>query len=69
MKVEIRNNKNQPIGWVDDSGGNKQAMHIRKGYVGRYIKNSNITFDKAGKIYCYGDGAQCLVRDADRGYL
>lgn len=69
MRVEIKNNKNQPIGWCNESGGDIQAMHLRKGFVGRYSKSSNITFDKNGKIYCYGDGAQCLIRDADRGYL
>ena len=31
-----------------------------------YNKNSDITTDASGKIYCYGDGCQDLVREADR---
>ena len=66
MKTEVRNNKNIIIGWCIDYPDIVQAMHIRKGYVGRYVKNSNITFDKQGKIYCFGDGTQSLIRDADK---
>jgi hypothetical protein len=54
------------IGWVRDIGNRKLATHIRKGYVGAYNKNSDITTDASGKIYCYGDGCQDLVREADR---
>lgn len=54
------------IGWVRDFGDRLTATHIRKGYVGSYTKNSNITVDKTGKIYCFGDGCQDLIRQADK---
>lgn len=54
------------IGWTTDYSDSVQASHINKGYVGKYVKSSNITFDKQGKIFCYGDGTQCLVRLADK---
>lgn len=66
MKTEIRNNKNIIIGWCTDYPDVVLATHIRKGYVGRYVKSSNITFDKQGKIYCFGDGTQSLIRDQER---
>ena len=62
----VRNNVNMPIGWVRDFKDRKIATHYRKGYVGTYIFSSNLTLDKKGKIYCYGDGTQDLVRQADR---
>jgi len=65
-EVTVRNNFNMIIGWVRDIGNRKIATHIRKGYVGAYNKNSDITTDASGKIYCYGDGCQDLVREADR---
>ena len=65
-EVTVRNNFNMPIGWVRDIGDRKLATHIRKGYVGSYIKNADLTIDSKGKVYCYGDGCQDLVREADR---
>ena len=54
------------IGWCTDYPDVIQAIHIKKGYVGRYVKSSNITFDKQGKIYCFGDGTQSLIRDQNK---
>lgn len=64
--IEVRNAFNMIIGWVRDFGDRLTATHIRKGYVGSYTKNSNITVDKTGKIYCFGDGCQDLIRQADK---
>mgnify|MGYP006988853401 CR=1 FL=1 len=64
---EVRNGYNMIIGWVRDYGDRLVATHIRKGYVGSYTKSSNITIDASGRIYCYGDGCQDLIRSADRG--
>lgn len=65
-EVEVRNQYNMIIGWVRDYGDRKVATHIRKGYMGSYTKASNITMDKDGRIYCYGDGLQDIIRSADR---
>ena len=54
------------IGWVKEYNDRKVATHYRRGYVGSYIKNSDLTLDKTGRIYCYGDGTQDLIRQADR---
>ena len=66
MEREIRDKNNLIIGWCRDIGGQIQAIHIKKGYVGNYIKSSNITFDKNGRIYSYDDATSSLVRDAER---
>jgi len=69
MKKEVRDRNNLIIGWENDLGSQIQALHRLKGVVGFYNKGSNITFDKSGRIYAYGDAVQCLVRDAERGLL
>lgn len=69
MRQEIRNNLNQIIGWLDDQGHRIQAQHRTKGVVGFYDKGNRITLDMYGRIYCYGDGSQSLVRDAERNLL
>lgn len=65
MRREVRNKNNLIIGWCEDYTDIIQAIHIRKGFVGRYVKPSNITFDKRGKIYCYGDGTASLIREEE----
>ena len=69
MRQEIRDDKNIIIGWVNDLGSQIQALHRTKGVVGFYNKGSNITFYQNGRIFCYGDGAACLVRFAERGLI
>ena len=64
-RIEVRNRLNNIIGWCEDYSDIVQAIHIKKGYVGRYVKSSNITFDKQGKIYSYGDATQSLIRDQE----
>lgn len=64
---EIRDKLNRYIGWLDDSGDMVRAYHVRKGYLGWYSKSANKTYEKNGKIYCFGDGASDLVREAERG--
>ena len=66
MRTDIRDNLNFIIGWLNDIGSQIQAFHRTRGYVGYYNKSTNLTFTKEGKIFCYGDGAQCLIRFADR---
>ena len=65
-EITVRNNVNMPIGWVRDYKDRKIATHFKKGYVGTYIFSSDLTLDKNGRIYCYGDGTQDLVRQAER---
>lgn len=65
-EIAVKDRYNMTIGWVRDYGDRSIAIHIRKGYVGSYVKSSNITTDKDGKIYCYGDGLQDLIRSSDR---
>ena len=69
MREEIRNDKNIIIGWLNDLGNQVQAQHRLKGIVGFYNKGTKITFYQNGKIFCYGDGAQCLVRLADMNLI
>ena len=68
-REDIRNRNNLRIGWVQDDGSMLRAYHLSKGAVGWYNKGTDITFDKSGRIYCYGNGTCCLIRDVDRGYL
>ena len=58
----VRDKNNMIIGWCRDMGSIIQAIGIRKGYCGYYNKSSNITFDKEGRVYCYGNATDCLVR-------
>ena len=37
-----------------------------EGYAGVYYKSTNMTMDRFGKLYCYGDGTQSLIRDMER---
>lgn len=69
MRKDIRNDRNIIIGWVNDLGNQIQAQHRIKGIVGFYNKSTNITFYLDGRIFCYGDGAACLVRFADRNLI
>ncbi len=62
MEVKIRNKYNIVIGWVRTYGKTRQAISLKKGYVGRYDEAMDITFDKDGKIYAYGDATDTLVR-------
>jgi len=64
-RIEVRNKYNIIIGWCDDFTDMVQATHLKKGYVGRYVKSSNITYDRQGKIYAYGDATQSLIRDQE----
>ena len=63
----IKDNKNKTIGWVKDYGDRKVGIHFKKGFVGNFNPSTGITFDKSGRIYCYGDGIADLVRQAERG--
>ena len=69
MRIDIKNAQNITIGWLNDLGSQIQGQHRTKGIVGFYNKSTNITFYQSGKIYCYGDGVQCLVRMAEEGRL
>lgn len=67
MDITVYDQNHMPIGWCRGYGsGRVAAYHIRKGYCGFYSESSKITFDKDSRIYCYGDGSQCLVRDANK---
>ena len=64
QQTEIKNNMNITIVLCRDMGSQIQAISFKKGYVGYYHKASNITFDKNGKLYAFGDATQTLVREA-----
>ena len=65
IRTEIRDNRNMPIGYIREDDSIVMAFSFKKGYVGRYVKSSNITFDDMGKIFCFGNGADTLVRNAE----
>ena len=66
MEIQVRDNKNFIIGTCVDNGNTIRATHIRKGYAGVYYKSTNMTMDRFGKLYCYGDGTKSLIRDKER---
>lgn len=64
--VDVRDKNNFIIGRCTDYGNSINATSFKKGYVGVYYKNTNMTFNAKGDLYCYGDGTQSLIRDAER---
>lgn len=62
----IRNNHNMIIGVCKEFADRIVATHYRKGFVGTYVKGTDVTVDKDGKIYCYGDGSADLIRKAEQ---
>lgn len=58
----VKNAHNMIIGWLREYPDRIIATHYLKGYVGCYNKNTDITIDAKGKIYCYGDGSSDLIR-------
>jgi len=65
QREEVRNHRNMIIGFISDTGDKRVATHMKKGYAGYYHKGSNITFDRGGRIYSYGDATQSLIRDME----
>ncbi len=65
-RVVVKDSRNMIIGYVSDMGDRKVATHFKKGYAGFYLKSTDQTFDKNGKIYSYGDSTQCLIRELER---
>ena len=61
-EIKVRNKYNVVIGWVRIVGKIHQAISLKKGYVGQYNEANDITVDKDGKIYAYGDATDTLVR-------
>ena len=64
-RIEIRDGRNMPIGYIREDDSIAMAFNYKKGYVGQYVKSSNITFDSLGKIFCYGNGTDTLVRQSE----
>ena len=64
--IYVRDNSRFIIGWCKKVGDRVVATHYSTGYAGYYSKASDITFDKNGSLYCYGDGTQSLIRDIGR---
>jgi len=64
-REEVRDHRNMIIGFISDVGDKKIATHMRKGYAGFYIKSTNMTFDKTGRLFSYGDACQSLIRDME----
>jgi len=65
-EIAVKDRYNMILGWIHDYPDRKQAIHIKKGYVGYYSKSADLTIDSKGAIYCYGDGLSDLIRNADR---
>lgn len=65
-RKEVRDNRNIIIGYCEEYSDRINAQSFKAGLVGFYIKSSNITFDRFGKIYCYGDATSELVRAASK---
>jgi len=65
MRRDVRDSRNIIIGFIEDDGYIKIATHLKKGYAGRYVSSSNITFDKSGRIFCFGDGTDSLIRNME----
>ena len=61
----VYDNKKFAIGVVRDTGSQLIATNYKKGYAGYYSKNTNITLDHRGRIYCYGDGTTSLIRERE----
>ena len=61
-EIRVRNKYNVVIGWIRTIGKIHQAISLKKGYVGQYNEATDITVDKDGKIYAYGDATDTLVR-------
>jgi len=57
----IRGKIGQNIGYLNDIGGQIQAFHLRKGMVGWYNKGSDMTYDRTGKTFAYGDATVALI--------
>lgn len=62
MELKVRNKYNIVIGWVRTYGKIHQAISLKKGYVGQYNEVTDITLDKDGKIFAYGNATDTLVR-------
>lgn len=63
--IYVKDRNGLTIGYIRDMGSQLVATNYKKGYAGYYYKNTDITFDKNGRIYCHGDGTQCLVRELE----
>ena len=61
----VKDYRNFPIGRYYDTGDSLIGINFKKGYVGRYAKNIDITFDKTSKVFCYGNGIESLIRKAE----
>lgn len=65
MRRDILDKNRMIIGFLDITEGFVTAYHIRKGYCGRYVVSSDITFDRDGKMYTFGDATETLIRNAE----
>lgn len=65
---EVRNSNNMVIGKCMDFGDQINAIHYARGYVGRYVKGNDITFDKDGRVFSYGDSTAALLLKEEAEY-
>jgi len=65
MRRDVLNKHRQIIGFLDIDGNFTNAFSIKKGWVGRYSKNTDITFDRNGVMYTFGDATETLIRNAE----
>ncbi len=66
MEIRVRNKYNFPIGYIKDQGDRISGYLYTRGYCGFYSKSSDITFDKNGQVFCYGNGIDALVREMSK---
>lgn len=62
---QVRNKSGIIIGWVKDYGDQIQAISLKRGFVGHYNKAADLTFDRSGKLFSYGDATDTLVRNSE----
>lgn len=65
MRKDVLNKHHQIIGFLDIDGNFINAFSIKKGWVGRYAKNTDITFDRNGQLFTFGDATETLIRNAE----
>ncbi len=66
METRVRDKYNMIIGYIRGDDNRQTGIHVRKGYCGYYLKSADLTFDKNGQVYCYGNGLDSLIREANK---
>lgn len=65
MRRNVLDKNRMIIGFLDIDENFINAFSIKKGWVGRYSKNIDMTFDENGRMYTFGDATETLIRNAE----